>query len=304
MLLSNICTSTQLKSPEFQRWMSAIGHPPMVMHRKLWEWAYIAQALEERGMMVPGKRGLGFAVGREPLVSLLAARGCEIVATDLDEPSAASAGWTSTGQHACDVTVLNAQGLCPAREFAERVTFRVVDMNRVPDDLVGFDFVWSSCAIEHLGDIDATVEFMSRMMSCLRPGGVAVHTTEYNLFSNEDTIDSGPVVLLRRSDLQAISDRLQSDGHTIEALDLDVGPAPDDQVVLHPPYEGSPCLKIWIGPYAATSVGLIAQAGMAASLKCGPPNRDRERLRPRDKSMLSALKAWLSPHAGGKPPHS
>lgn len=295
MLQSNICTSTQLKSADFQRWMAAIGHPPMVMHRKLWEWAYICQALDERGMLAPGKRGLGFAVGREPLVALFAARGCEIVASDLDEISAESAGWASTGQHANSVAVLNAQGLCPADAFAERVSFRVVDMNFIPDDLVGFDFVWSSCAIEHLGNIAATEEFMSRMMDCVRPGGVAVHTTEYNIHSNDATVESGATVILRKSDLENIQSRLREEGHAAVPLSLDIGDADDDKVILHPPYEGYPCLKIWIGPHAATSVGLIAEAGDAAPAKRVRMSKPERSALPDSRSFLSGMKAWLAP---------
>ena len=37
------------------------------VNRKFWEWCAIAQALEERNLLVSGSRGLGFAVGTEPL---------------------------------------------------------------------------------------------------------------------------------------------------------------------------------------------------------------------------------------------
>ncbi len=302
VLKSNVCTSTQLKSPDFQRWMDVIRHPPMIMHRKLWEWAYIAQALDERGMLAPGKRGLGFAVGREPLVAVFAARGCELLATDLDLGSAQSAGWTSTNQHAADLEALNAQGLCDADAFAQQVSFRVVDMNDVPEDLTGFDFVWSSCAIEHLGSIDACEAFLSRTMRCLKPGGVAVHTTEYNLFSNDATVDSGHTVIPRRRDLEGIVQRLSREGHEVAPLDLDTGDAEDDQVILHPPYEGYPCLKIWMGKYAATSVGIIATAGTGTSapVSAAQPATSTGT----SPSPLGALRNWLLPPAAAPAPAS
>ena len=52
-------------------------------------------------------------------------------------------------------------------------------MNHLPDDLRGFDFTWSSCALEHLGTLAAGADFVVAQMDCLRPGGVAVHTTEF-----------------------------------------------------------------------------------------------------------------------------
>jgi len=63
----------------------------------MWEWLFIAEALSERNMLVRGRRGLGFGVGREPLVALFASFGPEIVATDLDPARALAAGWTDSG---------------------------------------------------------------------------------------------------------------------------------------------------------------------------------------------------------------
>jgi hypothetical protein len=70
------------------------------LHRKFWEFAYISQCLEERGMLQPGRRGLGFGVGREPLASVFAKRGCAIVATDLAANAATRLGWAQSNQHA------------------------------------------------------------------------------------------------------------------------------------------------------------------------------------------------------------
>ena len=52
---------------------------PLYRHRKMWEWCAIAQVLDERNKLRPGKRGCGFAVGHEPLPSLFAACGAEIL---------------------------------------------------------------------------------------------------------------------------------------------------------------------------------------------------------------------------------
>ena len=40
-------------------------------HRKQWEFCYILQALCRAGVMRVSARGLGFGVGREPLVAVL-----------------------------------------------------------------------------------------------------------------------------------------------------------------------------------------------------------------------------------------
>ena len=82
-------------------------------------------------------------------------------------------------------------------------------MRQLPPDLDGFNFTWSACAFEHLGSIKLGQEFIQNQMHCLRPGGVAVHTTEYNVLSNADTISEGETVLFRRRDVERIVKHLK-----------------------------------------------------------------------------------------------
>ena len=96
------------------------------------------------------------------------------------------------------------------------MTFRPVDMNHVPDDLGDFDFTWSSCALEHLGDLDSGIAFFLRQIDCLRPGGVGVHTTEYNVSSNAATVSKGHTVLYRRRDIEELAREVARRGHTMD----------------------------------------------------------------------------------------
>ena len=139
-----------LKSAEWFEQFGKTNHiviPKGILHRKAWEYAFIALALEERGMLKPGKRGLGFAVGTEPLPAYFAAKGCEIVATDLNAKEAGA--WSQTGQNTGgDIKKLNSLGICPKPVFEKKVSYRDADMNDIPADLMKeeFDFCWSSCA--------------------------------------------------------------------------------------------------------------------------------------------------------------
>ncbi|MFN8526273.1 MAG: class I SAM-dependent methyltransferase [Chloroflexota bacterium] len=215
-------------------------------------------------MLAEGRRGLGFAVGQEPLTTLFASLGCLVVASDLDPETATSQGWVETNQHASALEALNKRGICTQDELERQVTFRSVDMNAIPDDLRGFDFVWSSCSFEHLGSIEKGLQFLLDMMDCLAPGGVAVHTTEFNVFSDSDTIDTGPTVLFRQSDMEAIVDVLRALGHSIET-DFSRGDGAADHYIDEPPYytpgpdNAVIHLKIRIGKFVATSFGLIVQ---------------------------------------------
>lgn len=253
------CTRAQLESPAFRYWASRLGELPGMLHRKLWEWCFITQALYERGMLQEGRSGLGFAVGNEPLTGLFAKLGCSIVASDVGEEIARKEGWVDTNQHANGFAQLNQRGLCPPDAFAERVQFREVDMRAIPHDLRQFDFLWSSCALEHLGSLRAGADYVLDAMDCLREGGVAVHTTELNCDSDDETIEVGGSVVYRKHDLLALADTLQKEGHRVAPFDFDLGTSDADRHVEEPPYQGSPQLKLRLGPYASTSFGLIVQ---------------------------------------------
>ena len=261
-LTSCLCTQAQHDSPTFRAWAARMGEPHE-MHRKQWEFCLIAQALHERGLLRPGARGLGFAVGQEPLPALFAGHGCAIVASDLAEDAAREAGWVDTRQHATSFEALNARGLCPADRFRELTRFRVVDMNAISPDLRDFDFLWSACALEHLGSIEHGERFIHRAMACLKPGGVAVHTTEFNLSFEHYTPKRGPTVVFRRRDIERIAATLRADGHEIE-LDLREGDLPFDRFVDVPPYK-HPFLKLLLFSRlhgcVSTSIGLIIRKG-------------------------------------------
>ncbi len=267
MLTSQLCTQRSLTSPALLAWSERLrpiwdadgtDPKPFVMHRKMWEWLFICQALAERGMLAPGRRGLGFGVGREPLVALFASLGVDLVATDLGPVEAEDAGWTETGsEYTGGLQGLNDQGLCPPDEFTSRVRYRHVDMNHVPNDLEGFDFTWSSCAFEHLGSLDAGLDFVTAQMRCLVPGGVAVHTTEFNVSSDEATIDHAATVLYRRRDIEGLVRRLRAQGFVI-TCDFTEGDTPADRHVDVPPFSDTH-LRTRLGEFVTTSIGLVIE---------------------------------------------
>jgi hypothetical protein len=217
------------------------------------------QALYERGCLTAGMRGLGFAVGQEALPSYLAAQGCTIAATDLAATDSRAESWAEGGEWSSTIGMLNRRGLCDPTLFKQRVTFRPVDMNDIPADLTGFDFTWSPCSFEHCGSIELGMQFVLRQMDCLTPGGVAVHTTEFNLTSNTSTVAHGRTVIFRRSDIEDLVRRLRALGHDVEPLDLTIGAHPLDRFVDQRPYTHDRHLRKRHGRYAATSIGLIVR---------------------------------------------
>ncbi len=255
---SRICTQEQLESKEFQDWAERLKEQRGRMHRKLWEYCFIIQALYERNLLQPNVSGLGFGVGIEPLASLFCSFDASICATDISTDIAKESGWVDTSQHAAGLESLNLRELCPDELFDKNCTFQHADMNDIPDNLRDFDFVWSSCALEHLGSIQKGKEFIYNAMDCLKPGGIAVHTTEYNVSSNIFTLKQGGTVLFRQRDIKNIIRNLRRKGHHIE-MDFTLGTLPNDQFIDVPPYKGDPHLKLKLNKYVITSIGLIIQ---------------------------------------------
>ena len=96
-------------------------------------------------------------------------------------------------------------------------------------------------------------------MRCLKPGGIAVHTTEFNCSSNDATLTEGGTVLFRRRDFEEIAKRLRADGHQID-LDFTAGSLPADRHVDLPPYEQNVHLKLMYDQYVISSFGIVVQA--------------------------------------------
>jgi len=269
MLRSQLCSAESLRSPELRAWAERLrpmwatdleDRRDVMLHRKMWEWLFIAEALRERDMLAPGRSGLGFGVGQEPLVALFAAAGCDLVATDQPQEQAVASGWTdSQVEWAGGVESLPTFGFCSDEDLARRVRFRPVDMNAIPEDLRGFDFTWSSCALEHLGTLTAGMDFVVAQMQCLRPGGVAVHTTEYLVAGRDETVEAGGTVFYRRRDIEDLVRRLRSAGDAIE-VDYTEGTTPDDLHVDVAPYTDVH-LRTQLGGFVTTSLALVVTKG-------------------------------------------
>ena len=230
-IAGRICKKTDFDQPWFVDWVDRMKEDPGY-RRKLWEYVVVAEALRERGMLVPGKRGLGFAVGDEPLPSLFASYGVEILATDAPEGQ----GWEHSQQWAGEKSKLNNRKICSEQAFERLVSFKPVDMRAMPSDLGNFDFLWSACALEHLGDLAAGLQFVILSLPFLKPGGWAMHTTEFNLMSDDLTICEGTSVFYRKKDIELLRSSLNRLGYEMSEIDYSRGDHPFDKFIDAPPY--------------------------------------------------------------------
>jgi 2-polyprenyl-3-methyl-5-hydroxy-6-metoxy-1,4-benzoquinol methylase len=233
-------------------------------HRKVWEYAAIAQTYIER--IGAGGSVLGFGVGKEPLPAWFAYQGARVLATDRPQ-----AGVWDPGQHAFGIGDLPNDNVCPFDIFAQHVDFRPLDMRNLPlgflndnDDIGGytmFDMLWSCSTVEHLGGISAGLQFMQDSMRFLKPGGIAVHTTEYNVLSDDETLQGEDLCVFRGQDFITLANGLKAQGDKLLTIDLSRGTTDNDLIVDQQPFTGDVHIHLQLGPCVFTSVLLVLQKG-------------------------------------------
>ena len=251
-------------------WCGQLGIP-VIFHRKLWELAYVLQAIFEAGYMSEGSRGLGFGCGTEPLPSYLAGRGVSITVTDLPAERAQEAGWADTGQHAATLDASFRPEFVDRTRYDALVSLETVDMNAIPQHLRDYDFCWSICALEHLGSLERGLDFIENSLATIRPGGLSVHTMELNIDPDGPTVDNWPTVLFQKGHIESIAERLRSKGHTIAPLDFDLGDRLLDRFIDLPPWPhnlspilhnwsiDAPHLKVAVDGFVSTCFGIIVR---------------------------------------------
>jgi SAM-dependent methyltransferase len=268
-LRSKLCTQNDFSTDWLFYWCHELHSVPFY-HRKLWELCYVAQVLFSEGKLAPGHRGIGFGCGEEPLPSLFAKYGAIVTATDLEAMRPEAEVWRSTAQHASAIETIRRPDICPDQQLLTNIEFHPADMNAIPREFDGqFDFCWSTCALEHLGSIENGLIFIENSLRTLKPGGVAVHTTEFTVTEGE-TIDNHPIVLYQRHHLDKLADRLHAGGYEVVDFDFSPGDGVLDRYVDLPPYQDKnnilmplhhfAHLKLLLDGYTCTSIGIIIKS--------------------------------------------
>jgi hypothetical protein len=135
-------------------------------------------------------------------------------------------------------------------------------MNAIDEDLDNFDFTWSSCCFEHLGSLAAGMQFVvNSVEKTLRVGGIACHTTEFNVSSNTETVESGGTVIYRKRDIEELISCLRDRGHHVEPLVIGESNHYLDNHIDVPPYAKEPHLKLRLAGHVTTSIGLVIRRG-------------------------------------------
>lgn len=274
---SRPCTGTDIYSGWHFGLSWLLGGNPLT--RKAWEWTFTIQSLWNLGILNQERAasGIGFGCGTEPLISLLANFNVELLATDLSSESELAKTWRETGQNTGNLGHLFHSRLVSGEDFTRRVRYQDMDMTAIPfGETEGrFDFAWSSCALEHLGSKRKGLDFIINSCRCLKPGGIAIHTTEYD-HTGTSQIDNWPTVLYTRADILDLQSELDASGVELLKPEFKQSGYFIDGYVDIPPYpcgehfdasffqaDGSPDpsdipqINLSIDGYKATSYGMI-----------------------------------------------
>nr|OEJ80217.1 hypothetical protein A5482_06940 [Cyanobacterium sp. IPPAS B-1200] len=271
-LTSKLTTQEDIESDWVKYWCQCLHMRP-IYHRKVWELCYVTQAIYENIGDNPPKKGLGFGCGEEPLASLFASWGHNVTVTDLHPEKVKGLGWDETAQHTDSLEKAYRQDLIDRETFEKNVSLQYVDMNEIPISFDNqYDYCWSVCAFEHLGSIQKGLDFVKNAMNVLKPGGIAVHTTEFNYTNEPETIDDWVTVIFQQKHIEQLANELKTNGYDVAPLDFSVGDGVLDRFIDVPPYavgEGwlnkeswqdvnqSVHLKLSVDGIPCTCVGLI-----------------------------------------------
>ena len=237
------------------------------IHNKAWQNAIILEAIYKSKLLKKGSTALGFGVGIERVPSVLASFDIKVTATDQSFDSGKSAGWDN-GQLAHDTNDLNSFGICKPDLFKRNLVYKNSDMNKIGTQFNNkFDIVWSNCALGHLGSIENGLRFIENSLKCLKPGGIAVHTTEINVTSNGKTLDSGGTVIFREKDIAKLFFKLRSKGYDCKPLVLDFGNSQQDYDLGFYPYKESTLLKINVAGHLLSQVVLVIKKPLHKKLQ-------------------------------------
>jgi hypothetical protein len=150
-----------------------------------------------------------------------------------------------------------------------------LDMRRLDDvTLRGFDACWSCSVLNEMKSPEEAADTAIGAMDVLRPGGVAVHTTDF-AFADDMLYSPRGALVFPRAFFERLADGLNGRGHVVTPLSFDLGRHPLDGYVDLEPFEvdaapawshlwaeglGAPHLKMLQGEVRKTSFTFIVRA--------------------------------------------
>ena len=218
---SNLCNYEDFLTNDYEEFCNLIGEQKKI-HRKQWEFYVIYKKLLEYLGDFNCKKGLGFAVGQEVIVPLFLNLNADITASDLNPNDSDSLAWINSNQHISNGFDKYVDSGYIKKDILNKCKFDFINMNNIPSKYLmnEYNFIWSSCALEHLGSLQNGFNYIINSLKCLKKGGIAVHTTEYNFKSNDNTLETSGCVSYRKKDIEWLISEIEKLGYYIEPINF------------------------------------------------------------------------------------
>jgi SAM-dependent methyltransferase len=204
---SKICDAADWFDPEIKFIIENELREPARFHRKQWEFAMIFLTLKKFGLLNYQKVGLSLGGGNERVLYSIANHVKKLFVTDLyDEGTTWDCARTTDPDEF--IKLSKPFPVADDKFKALRMDMRYIDFQ---ED--SFDFCYSSCAIEHIGEYQDFLQHLNEVNRVLKPGGIYIFTTEMQ-FGEKTISDQNNFIftkeylseLIANSDLDFVSD--------------------------------------------------------------------------------------------------
>jgi len=204
---SKICDAADWFDPEVKIIIENELKEPARFHRKQWEFAMIFLTLQKFGLLNQQKVGLSLGGGNERVLYSIANHIKKLFVTDLYDDKTS---WDCARTEDPDEFIKVSK---PFPVDDTKIQALRMDMRHLDFKDNTFDFCYSSCAIEHIGDYQDFLQHFNEVNRVLKAGGIYVLTTELQ-FGDKTIPDENNFIftkdyiskLITDSDLDFISD--------------------------------------------------------------------------------------------------
>ena len=171
-----VCAAEDWTHPLFRFVLESVMQRRLNLHRKQWEFVVIILALMRRGAIHPQARGVSFGAGREVPLYVISRYVEHLIATDL---YVQDTGWNTARTVEGESPTESVLRAAKTPVDPKRLSARHMDMRDLDFEDGEFDFAYSSCAFEHIGERKDFLRHLREVRRVLKPGGVYVMTTEF-----------------------------------------------------------------------------------------------------------------------------
>ncbi len=171
--LNKLCGMAEIENAEWRKALCDLDMEcqKIPFHKKAWEFAHALYGLRKLERLPPEAVALGVASGHEPILYFLANKIRTVIATDIYQGEFA-------GSHGSPCMLDHPEMFAPFHYQRDHLRVLVMDARELEFPSCCFDFVFSFSSIEHFGGHSGALIALKEIYRVLKPGGVAVVTTE------------------------------------------------------------------------------------------------------------------------------